>query len=78
VVTENRYEAYIDGKKYYDMKDDTLKNGRPGLYVWKHKGIFDDLEFTGPGIPGLAVQLAGKLATVWGALKKMTTDWCEQ
>ncbi|MCY3742633.1 MAG: hypothetical protein OXH00_16580 [Candidatus Poribacteria bacterium] len=69
VVKGDTFEGYYNDKLVATMKHGVHKQGRVGLLVWQGSSSFDDVSITGPGIPGLAVNPEGKLASTWARIK---------
>ena len=63
-------KTFIDGKLMVETNDKTYKDGRPGLGGRDSTVWYEYVEINGPGIAPTSVESAGKLATVWGKLKK--------
>ena len=69
VAKGNTFEGYYNDKLVTTMKHGAHKQGRIGLLVWQGSSSFDDVNIEGPGIPGLAVNPEGKLASTWAHIK---------
>ena len=69
VVKDNTFEGYYNDKLVTTMEHNGHKQGRVGLLVWQGSSSFDDINITGPGIPGLAVRPKWKLAATWARIK---------
>ena len=64
-------KTYIDGKLMVETKDETYKDGRPGLGGRDSTVSYDYVEINGPGIAATSpVDHHGKLATIWGSMKQ--------
>lgn len=65
-------KLYLNGKlqKDFDIpKSAQIEFGGIALATYNASASFDDVKVEGPGIPGMAVSLGGKLATLWAELK---------
>ncbi|RKU18930.1 hypothetical protein C6500_12215 [Candidatus Poribacteria bacterium] len=71
VAKGDTFEGYYNDKLVVTMKHKDHKQGRVGLLVWQGSSRFDDVRITGPGIPGLAVNPQGKLASTWARMKTL-------
>ena len=80
VVEGNQASIFVDDKEgikalELDKLPDVFKQGKIGFRQWSDTAHYDNLLIKGPGIPrtpgepGAAVNLAGKLTTIWAALK---------
>ncbi|MBM3235439.1 DUF1080 domain-containing protein [Candidatus Poribacteria bacterium] len=68
-VKKDQIDVYIDGKKSASVNDKTFSKGKFGLGGYNSENLFDNLEFTGPGI-FQAVKPTGKLSTTWANIKR--------
>lgn len=73
VVKGNAISCYLNGKleKEYVDKANAHPFGGVGLATYDAEVEFDDVEVTGSGIPGLAVDPAGKTALRWAELRRL-------
>ena len=71
VATGNDFVLFLNGKeqKKYTDKSGTHDFGGIGLATYSAEAFFDNVKVDGPGIPGAAVNFAGKLTTAWGHIK---------
>ena len=69
VAKGNTFEGYFNDTVIATMKHQQHKSGRTGLLVWEGGSSFDDIKIAGKGIPELAVNLSGKLATTWARIR---------
>ncbi len=72
LVQGSHYELFIDGQHILTYDDDTFTSGGVGIGARDVVVHFDDVRITGDSVPdggSVAVEVAGKLATVWAALK---------
>jgi hypothetical protein len=69
VVKGDTFKGYYNDQLIATMEHKNHKQGRVGLLVWEGSSSFDDINIIGPGIPGLAVNPKGKLATTWASIK---------
>ena len=64
-------KTYIDGNLQVETEDMIYRNGRPGLGGRDSTVLYDYVEINGPGIDTSPVDNQGKLATIWGNLKRV-------
>lgn len=71
IAEENHFMYYVDDELILDVTDevDPFLKGAVGLGTFNCGASFDNLEVTGDNIPG-AVNQEGKLAVVWGTIKR--------
>lgn len=69
VVKGDTFEGYYNNKLVTTMEHKDHEQGRVGLLVWQGSSSFDDVSIAGPGIPGLAVNSKGKLASTSARIK---------
>lgn len=69
VAEGDTFKGYYNDQLIATLEHKDLKQGRVGLLVWQGSSSFDDVSITGPGIPGLAVNPNGKLASTWARIK---------
>ncbi len=69
-VEGDTIRSFIDGKLMVEATDKTYKDGRPGLGGRDSTVWYDYVEINGPGIAPTPVQPLGKLAVMWGSLKR--------
>jgi hypothetical protein len=74
VAQGDHFSFYVDGKLAIEYVDATYKTGKTGFGVQWQATVahFDNFVLSGPGIPGgyLWVKPEGRLATLWGQLKR--------
>jgi hypothetical protein len=70
VIEGINIQCYLNGELQKEFKDDndSILTGGIGLMTYGET-LFDDIVVTGHGIPGMAVRPAGKLVSVWGAIR---------
>ena len=68
----NEFTMYLNGKeqKVYTDNSGGHDFGGIGLATYTASAFFDNVKAEGPGLPGMAVGSAGKLAVTWGSLKR--------
>ncbi len=71
VIEGNKFTMYLNGKEQKEYIDDSGEHdfGGIGLAAYIADVFFDNIIVEGPGIPGMSVESAGKLAITWGGLK---------
>lgn len=69
VAKGDTFDGYYNDKLVVSMEHKDHKQGRVGLLVWQGSSGFDDVSITGQGIPELAVDPEGKLASIWARIK---------
>ena len=69
VAKGDTFKGYYNDKLVTTMEHKGHKQGRVGLLVWQGSSGFDDVSVKGPGIPELAVNPQGKLASTWARMK---------
>ncbi len=67
----DNFTFWINGIKALEFQNDTLPQGKAGLYVVNYTARFDNVVISGPDVPDntAAVSLSGKMATRWGRLR---------
>ncbi|MEO2003400.1 MAG: family 16 glycoside hydrolase [Candidatus Poribacteria bacterium] len=68
-VEGNDIRCYVDGVLEIEVSDDAFPTGAIGVGTFNAVGHFDDVSVNGDGIPR-PVAPRGKLATVWGGLRR--------
>ena len=69
IAEGDTFKGYYNDKLVTTMEHKDHKQGRVELLVWEGSSSFDDISIMGPGIPGLAVNPTGKLASTWARIK---------
>ena len=69
VAEGDTFKGYYNDKLVTTMEHKDHEQGRVGLLVWQGSSRFDDVNVVGPGIPGLAVNPKGKIASTWARIK---------
>ena len=70
VVKGSSFQFYVDGEDMGEWKDDQLNTGMVGIRVYNAIMAVDDFDINGPGIQSSAVEPKGKVAVVWGEIKR--------
>ena len=76
IDNRGKIQFQIDDEVFTAVDANPIKNGKAGLIVGGAQVRFDDVEITGNNIPNggpgtLPVAPTGKLATIWGQLKRL-------
>ncbi len=70
IVEGDTFQLWVDGELQSEDVNNTYSTGKIGVWAWSSKASFDDVTVEGANIVDtLAVESAGKLATVWGRMK---------
>ena len=71
VAKAKEFVMYLNGKEQKKYTDESGKHdfGGIGLATYNADAFFDNVKAEGPGLPGMAVNLTGKLTITWGGLK---------
>jgi hypothetical protein len=70
VVEGDTFQLWIDDELQSEDVNGTYSTGKIGVWAWSTQASFDDVMVTGDNIKDtLAVESAGRLATVWGRMK---------
>lgn len=75
IDSRGKLKFQIDDVVFTTVDRDPIKNGKAGLMIVRVQARFDDVEITGSNVPNggpgtRPVEPIGKLATIWGKLKR--------
>ena len=74
VVKGTHIECWLDGELIFEIDDPDFETGAIGVGTFNAEATFDNVEIEGPGIPASYVDFSGKLATLWGNIKRYSID----